>query len=88
MNELQKIVGELNDIIDPIDIKIVTNKNESNYIVYFGSHTDFKNKYKLSTPQRLDNNWGYFQLNTNSGLMYVDLVRNNEQESHKHLLRE
>jgi hypothetical protein len=88
MDELRKIVGELNGIIDPINIKIVTNKNESNYVVYFGSHTDFKNKYKLSTPQRLDNNWGYFQVSTNSGMMYVDLYRNNDEVSHKHLLRE
>lgn len=88
MDELRKIVVELNDIINPIDIKIVSNKNESNYIVYFGSHTDFKNKYKLSTPQRLENNWGYFEVSTNSGLMYVDLYRNSDTESYKHLLRE
>jgi hypothetical protein len=88
MDELQKIVGELNDIINPINIKIVTNKNESNYVVYFGSHTDFKNKYKLSSPQHLDNNWGFFQVNTNTGKMYVDLYRNNDEVSHKHLLRE
>ena len=48
MNELRKIVAELNVIIDPINVKIVSNKSESNYIVYFGSHTDFKTKYKLS----------------------------------------
>ena len=88
MNELRRIVTELNNIIDPIDIKIVSNKNESNYIVYFGSHTDFKTKYSLSNPQRLDNNWGYFQVRTNSGVMYVDLNRNNDEASHKHLLRE
>lgn len=88
MNELRKIVAELNVIIDPINIKIVSNKSESNYIVYFGSHTDFKAKYKLYSPQRLDNNWGYFEVSSNSGKMYVDLVRNGDVESHKHLLRE
>jgi hypothetical protein len=88
MNELRKIVAELNVIIDPINVKIVSNKSESNYIVYFGSHTDFKTKYKLSSPQHLDNNWGYFEVSTNSGKMYVDLVRNGDVESYKHLLRE
>lgn len=88
MNELRKIVAELNVIIDPINVKIVSNKSESNYTVYFGSHTDFKTKYKLSSPQRLDNNWGYFEVSSNSGKMYVDLVRNGDVESHKHLLRE
>jgi len=88
MNELRKIVAELNVIIDPINVKIVSNKSESNYIVYFGSHTDFKTKYKLSSPQRLEGNWGYFEVSPNSGKMYVDLVRNNDVESYKHLLRE
>jgi hypothetical protein len=88
MFELKRIVSELNDIINPINIKITPNKNESNYIIYFGSHTDFKNKYKLYTPQHLNRNWGYFEVNTNSGLMYIDLYRNKDTESHKHLLRE
>ena len=88
MSELKRIVGELNYIIDPINIKIVTNKNESNYIIYFGSHTDFKNKYNLSSPQHLDRNWGFFEVGTSSGMMYVDLYRNKDTESHKHLLRE
>lgn len=88
MNELRKIVAELNVIIDPINIKIVSNKSESNYIVYFGSHTDFKSKYKLYSPQHLETNWGYFEISTNSGKMYVDLNRNDDKESHRHLLRE
>lgn len=88
MNELKKIVAELNVIINPINIKIVSNKSESNYVVYFGSHTNFKNKYNLSFPQRLEDNWGYFEVSTNSGKMYVDLNRNFDKASHKHLLRE
>ena len=88
VNELRKIVAELNVIINPINIKIVSNKSESNYIVYFGSHTNFKTKYNVSYPQRLEGNWGYFEVSTNSGKMYVDLNRNFDKESHKHLLRE
>ena len=88
MNELRKIVAELNVIIDPINIKIVSTKSESNYIVYFGSHLDFKNKYSCNDPQHLDDNWGYFEVYPNRGKMYVDLYRNDDTESHKHLLRE
>lgn len=88
ISELKKIIAELNSIIDPINIKIVSNKSESNYVVYFGSHTNFKTKYKVAFPQRLENNWGYFEVSTNSGKMYVDLNRNSDEESHKHLLRE
>jgi hypothetical protein len=88
VDELNRIVSELNDIINPIEIKIVSSPSQANYVVYFGSRTNFKNKYSLSDPQRLENNWGYFEVYTSSGLMYVDLFRNDDKESHKHLLRE
>ena len=87
MTELRRIVSELNGIIDPIKIKIVSNKSESNYVVFFGSHTSFKSKYELPSPQRLDDNLGFFSVNTNSGVMYVDTYRANNLEQ-KHLLRE
>ena len=43
ISELQKIVGELNELIDPIDIKIVDSKEESNYTIFFGSQYDYHN---------------------------------------------
>jgi hypothetical protein len=49
---------------------------------------DFKNNYDLSSPQRLKKNWGYFETTCSSGKMYVDLHRNKDEESHRHLLRE
>ena len=88
MDELNRIVSELNGIINSIEIKIVSSPSQANYIIYFGSHIDFKNKYDLGSPEHLENNWGYFETYTYSGLMYVDLVRNDDKESHKHLLRE
>ena len=66
MDELKRIVGELNDIINPIELKIVSSPAESNYTIYIGSHVDFKNKYKLLEPQLLERNWGYFELYYNS----------------------
>lgn len=88
MSELSRVVGELNDIINTINIKVVSSLNQANYIIYFGSHTDFKGKYDLGNPQHLESNWGYFETYSYSGLMYVDLVRNGDETSHKHLLRE
>jgi hypothetical protein len=88
MNELKRIVSELNDIINPINVKIVSSPAEANYTIYIGSHVDFKNKYKLLEPQRLDRNWGYFEVYATSGVMYVDTYRNGDETSHKHLLRE
>ena len=37
MAELNRIVSELNEIIDPIDIVLVDNEDESNYQILFGS---------------------------------------------------
>jgi hypothetical protein len=88
MDELNRIVSELNGIINPIEIKIVSSPSQANYVVYFGSRTNFKNKYSLTDPQRLENNWGYFEVYASSGIMYVDTYRNGDHVTQKHLLRE
>jgi len=88
VQELKDIVSELNSIINPIELKIVSSKSEANYFVYFGSHEAFKTKYDLLFPSRLDHNYGYFEVYYDSGNMYVDLYRTTDQEAHKHLLRE
>ena len=88
IDELTRIVDELNGIINPIEIKIVSSPSQANYTVYFGSRNNFKNKYNLNDPQRLDNNWGYFEVYASSGVMYVDTYRNGDKTTQKHLLRE
>ena len=88
MDELNKIVAELNGLINPIEIKIVSSPSQANYVVYFGSRNNFKNNYNLNDPQRLDNNWGYFEVYASSGVMYVDTYRNGDKTTQKHLLRE
>ena len=88
VQELKDIVSELNGIINPIELKIVSTKSEANYFVYFGDHQDFKAKYDLLFPSRLDHNMGYFEVYYDSGNMYVDLYRTTDKEAHKHLLRE
>jgi hypothetical protein len=89
IDELKRIVSELNGIIDPIEIKIVNSKSESNYIVYFGNYQNLKNDYKIYYPELLENNYGYFEIMpNNSGLMYVDITRTSNVDAQKHLLRE
>lgn len=87
LSELNRIVGELNDIINPIDLIIVNNRNEANMLVYFGSANGFSNQHPSINKSRLSNNWGYFTVDPNSGKMYVDIYRANNKEQ-KHLLRE
>jgi hypothetical protein len=36
----------------------------------------------------LKNNWGYFELYIDTGVMYVDVFRARDIESQKHLIRE
>jgi hypothetical protein len=89
MSELNKIVTELNDIIDPIQIKLINRKANANYIIYFGTHSEFANLYSLMDKSKLERNWGLFEVYPNRGVMYVDLERTSfNYEAQKHLLRE
>jgi hypothetical protein len=87
LSELDRIVTELNDIINPINLVIVDNRSEANMFVYFGSPDGFSNSHPSVNRSRLDKNWGYFTVKSNEGMMYVDVYRANEEEQ-KHLLRE
>ncbi len=89
MSELYLIVKELNDLIDPITIRVVNRKQDANYIIYFGTHFEFANLYSLMDKSKLERNWGVFEVYPNRGVMYVDLERTSfDYEAQKHLLRE
>jgi len=89
MFELYLIVKELNDLIDPIAIRVVNRKQDANYIIYFGTHIEFANLYSLMDKSKLERNLGLFEVYPNRGVMYVDLERTSfDYESQKHLLRE
>lgn len=87
ISELNKIVSDLNNIIDPINLEVVSDPNESNMIVFFGSHISFYEQNPHIPLERLESNWGLFNSGTNSAILYVDTHRANVEEQ-KHLLRE
>ena len=91
MEELNRIVSELNEIIDPIDIVIVDDEEESNYQILFGSEQEY-NELDPSSKEHTPNNWGLFIINSGKeirrGTMYVDIYRCESIEGQKHLLRE
>ena len=91
VSELEKIVGELNGIINPININIVNNKSDANYIICFGSESDFHN-ITPSSVNYTEHNWGLFIINSGQvirqGSMYVDTHRCTTLDGQKHLLRE
>ena len=91
MDELDRIVSELNSIIDPININIVSNKEDANYIILFGSQYEYNRMEPISTKYTEDN-WGMFVINSGKvikeGTMYVDTDRCEDSRGRKHLLRE
>ncbi len=91
MNELNRIVEELNDLIDPININIVSNRSKSNYTILFGSQHQY-NKLEPGNKTLVEQNWGLFVVNggteINEGTMYVDIYRCESLDGQKHLLRE
>lgn len=91
MSELNKVVGELNNIIDPININIVNNKSDANFTICFGSQYDY-HKVAPSSVEYTEHNWGLFMVNTGKvirrGSMYVDIYRCTNLNGQKHLLRE
>jgi polyhydroxyalkanoate synthesis regulator phasin len=93
MVELDKIVSELNGLIEPINISVVNNENESNMIIYFGDYITFGNLYPDVTKTNLENNYGYFRIDHKSNniyfaKLYVDIYRTSKKSCEKHLLRE
>jgi hypothetical protein len=91
MEELNKIVLELNEIIDPIDIVVVEKKEDANYVIYF-CHADEYEKHEPAVKPYIQRNWGMFCIDggevIKSGSMYVDIERCKGIKAQKHLLRE
>jgi hypothetical protein len=91
MKELDKIVGELNGLINTIDINIVSNESDANFIILFGSAEDYNN-YDEESIGYTDHNQGLFIAYGGSDLtratMYVDVERTTRDDAQKHLLRE
>jgi hypothetical protein len=93
MVELNKIVSELNDLINPINISVVDNENESNMIIYFGDYITFGNLYPDVNKTNLKNNYGLFRIYYESNTiynvkLYVDIYRLSKKSCEKHILRE
>lgn len=92
MNELSKIVDELNSLINPIEIEVVNTKEESNVVVIFGSKQDYIN-YDRSVEQYVKHNEGLFSPYHKGkelyvGSMYVNVKGNLTDNQKRHLLRE
>ena len=92
--ELDNIIKELNELIDPINIYYVDNKQESNMDIYFGDMESFMKIYKLEYDREfIEHNWGAFWIYPKGttiilSKVFIDTERTNSDISRKHLLRE
>lgn len=98
-SELIKVIAELNDLIDSIEIKITENESEANLIAFFGWFIDY-DKIEPNAERFTSSNYGLacvYAGNDNDwykGSFYVDIVRCNwfpaEESSllKKHIVRE
>lgn len=91
MDELRSIVSELNEYVDPINIKIVNSRSDANYTILFGSAEEYV-RIEPIAKDYVGGNWGLFVVNggntINNGTMYVDIFRTESITAQKHLLRE
>ena len=89
MTELNDIVSDLNGIIDPINIKIVSNKSEANHYLYLGSAKGFDQAYPIIKEYNLENASGYFEMHKTKGYCFVDMIKTgNDTQTQKSILRE
>ena len=87
--ELQKIVFDLNMIIDPIDVRITENKSESNLIITIGSLEEIRKRYQIFRSNGFDNSRGGFSIgNENFSHCFLNTTNIESVESAKHVLRE
>jgi hypothetical protein len=91
VEELNRIVGELNDIINPIEVYVVNNKSEANMIVSIGSSKTVSDKYPVFNEYDNTSARGRVCLNLNKG-NYANIMLNTDNiesvDRAKHVLRE
>jgi len=94
ITELQDIVNDLNELIDPIELEIVSNKSEANTFIYLGSAQGFHTLNPKIT-HNLTNKWGYFETRTNiktnvtKAYIFVDMVNTGDKTvAQRSVLRE
>lgn len=92
--ELNNIVKELNDIIETVNIEIVSDSSKSNLDVYFGSSKYFLSKDSSKFMKKLiSRSNGFFRLYEYNGKIiasnaYINTDEMKNMDHKKHVLRE
>lgn len=94
MEELDRIVTEINDLSTTITLRQVATRAESNYLIYFGNAQTYATGYEPAAAPFVEDNLGLFWIywdgsyRIKRGSMYVDTERTQSLDCQRHLLRE
>ncbi|WP_299460756.1 DUF2927 domain-containing protein [uncultured Microscilla sp.] len=92
--ELNKIMGELNQLIRPVRMQRVFSKTQANFFIFFGSSNDYINKVEPNARRYANRNLALFYVyftpknSVDKGSMYVNTSMMKAPDTRKHLLRE
>lgn len=90
VEELNRVVGELNDIINPIEVYVVNNKSEANLIVTIGSAELASQQYEVW--RKVDNSRNRGRVVIDDKGNYANVLLNTDNiesvDMAKHVLRE
>lgn len=99
LSELNRIIVELNILIEDVDVRLVNHIDSSNIYLFFGSGEEFLNSLDESQRKKdwrslfIKNSWGSFWILESgtsiiSSKVFIDTDRNKQLVRQKHLLRE
>lgn len=94
LDEVKRVVDDLNDIIDPINLSIVNNRSESNVVMYFGDYETFiSDNPDLIDVEEIKNSEGFFRLKSKgneikSSRILINLPNQDSENDVKDVLRE
>lgn len=74
ITELDNIVSELNDLINPINIEVVSDKSEANTFLFLGSAGGFQQEYPIMKNRNLNGTGGYFYVKSDKAYLYVNML--------------
>lgn len=91
--ELNKVIGELNELVSGIQLTLVDSEDKSNLIAFFGSGDGYL-KFEPKAKPYIEELLGFVWLNWDSqseiqfGSIFVDTVKTQSIERQRHIVRE
>ena len=94
LDEAERVVSDLNNIINPIDISITENRSESNMVIYYGDYNSFISENPdLIDVDEIKNSEGFFHVKSKgneikSSRILINLPNQDSENDVKDVLRE